>query len=62
MVYQKHLLTNLLVLLILQVTVLPLVIQVSMESASYQILAEIIQIQIYGVTALISRFRINLIP
>jgi len=45
----------------LQATVLPLVIRVSMEFASYQILAEIIQIQTYGVIALISRSRIKLI-
>jgi len=62
LVYQKHLLINLLFFLILQATVLPLVIQASMEFVSYQILAVITQTQAFGIIALIFHFRIKLIP
>jgi len=46
----------------LQATVLPLVIQASMEFVSYQILAEITQTQAFGIIALIFHSRIKLIP
>jgi hypothetical protein len=62
LVYQKPLLINLLFFLILQATVLPLVIQASMEFVSYQILAEITQTQAFGIIALTFHSRIKLIP